>query len=154
MGLLGSGSFGVVTKGKFNGTPVAIKSLSLLDSHRYILKEIYINNQLRHENIISLMAVSEEPGKILLVMQFFDSFTLRRVLFDQQIANKFPLNFVKDCKISHQICTAIRFMHELEPSIIHKDIKPENILVNENLHVKLCDFGLSSDDSIGDLGKN
>ena len=51
-------------------------------------------------------------------------------------------------KILLQLCKAITFLYEVSPPILHKDIKPENILVNEHAVTKLCDLVLSKRDNL------
>lgn len=79
-------------------------------------------------------------------MEYFDSQTLRKVLYDPSIKRL----YLDDDKkiIAKQICTAITFLHDSNPVILHKDIKSENILVNIHGQTKLCDFGLAKSEDV------
>ncbi|OXU18451.1 hypothetical protein TSAR_006702 [Trichomalopsis sarcophagae] len=136
--VLGSGSFGMVKKGSYKGTDVAVKTIRFTHNNKYILRELKIMDKLRHPNIISLMAVFVDYGEIGLVMEYFESNTLRSI-----INRKLNLGEIQKQQICLQISKAIAFLHSMIPPIFHKDIKPENILVNEYLVTKVCDMGLS-----------
>ena len=64
---------------------------------------------------------------------------------EKKMPNKFPENEL--INIIKQTCEGLKFLHEMSPPIAHRDIKIENILINENVY-KLCDFGSSSTEII------
>ena len=142
---LGKGGFGTVVKGMWLQTDVAVKRISLTSNNRYILREITVLDKVRHPNIISIMAVSidSKESECLIIMEYFESSNLRKVLFDPMIKEDYALDEEKKIYIAVQLSTAVSFLHGRVPSIAHKDIKPENILVHKSLLAKICDMGLS-----------
>lgn len=70
---LGRGSFGVVSKGFYLKTPVAIKSLDSNGEDKAIIREISILAQANHENIISIMAASRSETEFHIIMPFYES---------------------------------------------------------------------------------
>lgn len=119
-------------KGKYLGTDVAVK----------ILKEIQLLEKLRHPNIICIMAVSSTITQYHIVMEYFVSYSLHNVIFGPKVHEKVPLSDSKKNYITFQLCCAIAYLHLQKSSIIYRDIKPGNVLVNAQYITKLCDFGL------------
>ena len=100
-------------------------------------------DKVRHPNIISIMAVAIDTTHCYIVVEYFVSNTLRRLLFNDMIKSKQKITESNKNFIAVQICKAITFLHTRSPPVIHKDLKPENILVNEYFAIKICDLGLS-----------
>ncbi|XP_034945570.1 serine/threonine-protein kinase Nek7-like [Chelonus insularis] len=96
-----------------------------------------------HPNIISLMAVSSIDTHVYIVMEYFDSCSLKDSIKNRNSKIKDPEKKNRNYYICLQISKAIAYLHELIPKIIHKDIKPEKILINKHLIIKICDLGLS-----------
>ena len=140
--VIGEGGQGVVFKGKFLGTDVAVKFLQKGKRENTIFKEIKLLEKLRHPNIITIMAVSSTRSQIYIVMEFFASYSLQEVIFNPVIKNKLLLNDLKKNKIAYELCCAIAYLHLQKIPVIHRDIKPVNILVNSQCVTKLCDLGL------------
>ncbi|NXJ85076.1 CDKL2 protein, partial [Trogon melanurus] len=142
LGLVGEGSYGVVTKcrHKENGQIVAVKKF--LDSdddetvRKIALREIKMLKQLRHENLVNLLEVCKRKKRWFLVFEFVD----HTLLHDLEA---FPngLDYGRVRKYLFQILSGVAFCHS--HNIIHRDIKPENILVSQSGVVKLCDFGFA-----------
>ncbi|XP_071575405.1 serine/threonine-protein kinase nekl-3-like isoform X2 [Temnothorax nylanderi] len=146
--LLGKGAFGTVKRATWLETDVAVKTMELSTSNKYIICEMNIMDKVRHPNIISIMAVSFSQSQCHIVMEYFDSESLRSVLFNGNSKLKLKLNEKNKSLISYQICKAITFLHESRPAILHKDIKPDNILVDRHYTTKVCDLGLSKCDAM------
>ncbi|XP_016845111.1 dual specificity protein kinase shkA-like [Nasonia vitripennis] len=142
--LLGQGSFGTVTQGKWKYTDVAVKTLRLGINSMKLCREIAVMDKIRHPNVIFIMVVAYDISHCyIIVMEFFDSISLREFIFNPRIKNDFLITEDSKHEISKQICTAITYMHETVPKVIHQDLKPENILINDTLSVKICDMGHS-----------
>ena len=137
---LGRGGFGCVYKGQYNGSDVAVKSISLVQKHKYILREIWMVDKARHPNIVTFMAVCITQYHAHLVFELFEGHSLRKVLFNEEVKKDFKLNVVCKYGIIFQICKAMEFLQKI--GIVHEDLKPENILVSKTLCTKICDFGL------------
>ena len=122
---------------------VAVKSIQLTSNNKYILREITVLDKIRHPNIISIMAVSLNPTECFIIMKYVESNNLRKVLFDKSIKETYALDNKRRICIAIQICRAVSFLHGRVPPVAHKDIKPENILVDKSCLTKICDMGLS-----------
>ncbi|XP_051170485.1 putative mitogen-activated protein kinase kinase kinase 7-like [Leptopilina boulardi] len=145
---LGRGGQGIVIKGFYLKTEVAIKSITKSFSDRQILKEISLLDKIRHQNIISIMAVSSTPTQFHIVMEFFDSISLYSLLFDESKKTSAAKYMSSKNNIALQLCTAVSYLHLQTPPIVHRDIKPANLLINEIGFLKLCDLGLGKCSSL------
>ncbi|CAL8126736.1 unnamed protein product [Orchesella dallaii] len=142
LGVVGEGSYGVVLKCKCrdNGKTVAIKKF--IDSEddqnvrKIALREIRVLRKLRHENLVNLIEVFRRRKHIYLVFEFID-----HTLLDQLEQKSHGLDEDTCRKYIYQILRGLNFCHE--NNIIHRDVKPENVLVSKNGIVKLCDFGFA-----------
>ena len=91
---------------------------------------------LSHPNIVNVYDVVEEDGHYFIVMEFVDGITLK-----EYIEENGRLNMDKALDISLQIASGLEEAHEHH--IIHRDIKPQNIIVSRNGNVKVTDFGIA-----------
>ena len=89
------------------------------------------------------MAVASDITHCFIVMEYFESETLRCVLFHKDTKSLYNLTEANRNNIALQICQAKAFLHSSSPSIVHKDLKPENVLYNLYSQTKICDLGLS-----------
>ncbi|XP_074097879.1 uncharacterized protein LOC141526702 [Cotesia typhae] len=143
--ILGRGAFGCVILCKWNrnGSSVAVKKIPVPEDKKYLIRELKVLDTVRHPNIISLMAACCADKYWYIVMEYFRSQSLRQFINNRPENVEFSQKRKENYEICLQIRQAVSYLHELTCSIIHKDIKPENILVNEHLMVKLCDLVLS-----------
>ncbi|KAJ0877546.1 putative protein kinase RLK-Pelle-SD-2b family [Helianthus annuus] len=123
---------------------VAIKRINnRQDSEQGFLTEIELLTSCKHPNIISLLGFCMEAREIILVYEYATKGSLSNYLGSQRNVN---LNWAKRIQICLDIAHGINYLHtdtEAKPRIIHRDIKSENILLDENLNAKVADFGLS-----------
>jgi serine/threonine protein kinase len=132
----------VIHRGRLNGTPVAIKKIfdpRLTDELLMeIQNEIVMQSILRHPNVAMLMGVIPKIPDIVIVFEH-----VQGSLFDllHMKKNKVDLTPRQRVKVARDTAVAFNYMHNL--GIVHRDIKSHNVLVDENLHVKICDFGLA-----------
>nr|XP_043610740.1 serine/threonine-protein kinase TIO-like isoform X2 [Erigeron canadensis] len=140
-GLVGEGSFGKVYKGrrKFTGQTVAMKfilkhgkSEKDIESLR---QEIQILKRLKHENVIQMLDFSESPQELCVVTEFAHG-ELFEVIEDDKCLSEEEVQ-----KIAKQLVRALHYLHTNR--IIHRDMKPQNILICAGGVVKLCDFGFA-----------
>eukprot|EP00811_Abedinium_folium_P035633 NODE_840_length_2738_cov_16.350057.p1 GENE.NODE_840_length_2738_cov_16.350057~~NODE_840_length_2738_cov_16.350057.p1 ORF type:complete len:817 (-),score=164.59 NODE_840_length_2738_cov_16.350057:210-2660(-) len=149
--ILGAGSFGIVVRGVFHGALVAVKALQCApDKSLYLEKlgsmanELRILRRLRHPRITLLYGavIDASGGEIALVSEYVNGSILTRFLM-ASCADEVRHSLILD------ICSALQYLHELRPPIIHGDLKSGNIMVQCNSeevtapHAKLLDFGLS-----------
>ncbi len=137
---LGSGGFGAVylAKDTWLNIPVAIKvphkqSVELFK----LLKEPRLQAALNHPNIVRMLAAEKEDKVFFMVMEYIRGGTLEKVLEKEKL-----LNFEKACNYILQICDAVQHAHENR--IIHRDLRPSNIMLSEEDKVKITDFGTSA----------
>jgi eukaryotic-like serine/threonine-protein kinase len=99
-------------------------------------REAQAATSLNHENIVSIYDVGEDEGIYYIVMEYVRGTTLKQYI--QQYA---PLSVPKALNIMAQLTSAISHAHQNR--IVHRDIKPQNILINENGIIKVTDFGIA-----------
>ena len=92
--------------------------------------------KLSHPNIVSVYDVGEEDGIYYIIMEFIDGCTLKDIIREK---GRLPVNEAVD--IAGQICRGIGHAHE--NGIVHRDIKPHNILITKGGLVKVTDFGIA-----------
>ncbi|XP_061908794.1 NUAK family SNF1-like kinase 1 [Entelurus aequoreus] len=151
METLGKGAYGKVKKAveRVSLKTVAIKSIRkdhITDDldRIHIQREIEITSSLKHPNIIRFHEVFESRDKIVIVMEYASN----GELYDY-ILEKRKLTETEARSIFRQITSAVHYCHK--NGVVHRDLKLENILLNEDLTVKLADFGLSSQYHKGSL---
>ncbi|NSW90820.1 MAG: Stk1 family PASTA domain-containing Ser/Thr kinase [Firmicutes bacterium] len=91
---------------------------------------------LSHPNIVSIYDVGSENNVYYIVMEYIDGITLK-----EYIARNGPVEWKEAVKIAIQICSAIEHAHSKQ--IIHRDIKPQNILMTKDGIAKVTDFGIA-----------
>lgn len=140
---LGSGGMGDVFKGRDPKTNqmVAIKILSDELSKNDTAKkrferEVKESIRLKHPNLIAAYANGEFRGRLYYVMEFVDGSTVKK-----EIMSKGPLEESRTIEILFQIGKALEYA--AQQNIIHRDIKPDNIMVTHDGRAKLCDMGLA-----------
>merc|ERR1719283_609925 len=125
-----------------NNKVVAIKKIKLLDQDEggipaTTLREISLLKRLRHPNIVELDGVMYDQGDLFLVFEFM-SCDLRGFLDDLPPKKYLDTKLLK--KFSYLLTEGIRFCHARR--ILHRDLKPQNILISDDHQVKIADFGL------------
>ncbi|XP_051225502.1 LEAF RUST 10 DISEASE-RESISTANCEUS RECEPTOR-LIKE PROTEIN KINASE-like 1.2 isoform X2 [Lolium perenne] len=143
---LGDGGFGTVYKGYLeDGRVVAVKKL-YNNSYRRVeqfVNEAAILARLRHPNLVMFYGcTSKESRDLLLVYEFVQNGTVADHLHGhraQERALPWPLRL----NIAIESAAALTYLHAIEPPIIHRDVKTNNILLDGDFHVKVADFGLS-----------
>ena len=93
--IIGEGAQGIVSKGKYLGSDVAIKSLQRGKYNKNIKKEIKILEKLRHPNIISIMSVCLSVTQFHIVMEYFVSYSLWDAIFNPIVKTKLHLDIKK-----------------------------------------------------------
>jgi serine/threonine-protein kinase len=141
---LGSGSMGAVYLARHlpQHTTVAIKVLldSLASDVSFItrfIREARIISTLDHPNIVRVYDAGRQGEHIYFVMEYFPGSTAGQMLRERK---RLPLETVVEIAI--QTADALAYAHR-EGRLVHRDIKPDNLLVNERLRVKVLDFGLA-----------
>lgn len=141
---IGEGTYGIVYKAKNKGTGqlVALKKIRPESENEGIpattIREILLLKNLKHPTIINLIEIIHNDDKMYLVFEYME--TDLKKLIDQFVVKNKSFEWAVVRKMAYQLCTAVSFCHSR--NIFHRDLKPQNILVDENFNVKLADFGL------------
>ncbi|TKR62239.1 hypothetical protein L596_026227 [Steinernema carpocapsae] len=141
---IGEGTYGVVYKGRNRQTNqlVAMKKIRLESEEEGVpstaIREISMLRELQHPNIVDLQEVIMQENRLYLIFEFL-SMDLKRYL-DQLPAGQ-PMEPGVLKSYMYQINQAMCFCHQRR--ILHRDLKPQNLLVNKNGLIKLADFGLA-----------
>ncbi|XP_024121620.1 serine/threonine-protein kinase 36 isoform X3 [Oryzias melastigma] len=139
--LAGEGSFGRVHKGrkKGSGQVVALKFMPKVGRTdkelRSLKREIEIMRNLKHPNIVQLFDSFETDTEVVVVTEYAEG-QLFQVLEDD---GNLPESLVRE--IACQLVSALYYLHSHR--ILHRDMKPQNILLGKSGVVKLCDFGFA-----------
>ncbi|XP_022738918.1 G-type lectin S-receptor-like serine/threonine-protein kinase At5g24080 isoform X2 [Durio zibethinus] len=145
--LLGTGGFGSVYKGSLsNGTLVAVKKLDRVLPHgeKEFITEVNTIGSMHHMNLVRLCGYCSEGSHRLLVYEFMKNGSLDRWIFPSYQCRDTLLDWPTRFNIAVATAQGIAYFHEqCRNRIIHCDIKPENILLDENFCPKLSDFGLA-----------
>ncbi|KZV23012.1 inactive leucine-rich repeat receptor-like protein kinase-like [Dorcoceras hygrometricum] len=145
---IGEGVFGTVYKASLGreGTVVAIKKLVTANTLQYqeeFDREVRILGKARHPHLISLRGYYWTPHLQLLVSDYAAEGSLQGKLHEQT-SSFVPLVWPQRFKIVLGTAKGLAYLHHsFRPSIIHYNIKPCNILLDENLNPKISDFGLA-----------
>ncbi|KAL4448958.1 hypothetical protein ABPG77_007675 [Micractinium sp. CCAP 211/92] len=141
---IGIGSFGEVFRGIWRQTDVAVKRLldqevssQMLEEFR---QEISIMKRLRHPHIVQFLGAVTQPPHLCIVTQFVPRGSLFRLLHRTPAFNP---DERRRLQMALDIARGMNFLHTCRPPIIHRDLKSPNLLVDKDLTVKVCDFGLS-----------
>jgi serine/threonine protein kinase len=105
------------------------------------LREAQAIAKLSHPHILPLIEFGEERDILYLVMPYFSGGTLRSLMDRVQG----PLSLKDAVEIMEQLCDAVQYAHE--QGIVHRDIKPQNVLIQRGKHLLLADFGIARDTS-------
>uniref|UniRef100_A0A2N9J8G3 non-specific serine/threonine protein kinase n=1 Tax=Fagus sylvatica TaxID=28930 RepID=A0A2N9J8G3_FAGSY len=142
---LGKGAFGVVYKGAIqmssSSVPVAVKKLRnfFQDSEREFKTELNVIGQTHHKDLVRLLGFCDEGLQRLLVYEFMSNGTLASFLFGD-----LKPSWNQRIQIAFGIARGLLYLHEeCSTQIIHCDIKPQNILLDDYYNARIADFGLA-----------
>eukprot|EP00164_Ancoracysta_twista_P009921 GFYU01014808.1.p1 GENE.GFYU01014808.1~~GFYU01014808.1.p1 ORF type:complete len:643 (+),score=128.23 GFYU01014808.1:145-2073(+) len=142
---IGVGGYGEVHQGEWKGSPVAVKTLFVfgvkddVEALQEFLREVHILNKLRHPNILDMYGVCIDAGHQAIVTEFMNNGSVYDVMHKQ----KQKLTLAEKLSILQQTCRGMEYLHAAKPPIIHRDLKSQNLLLDEHFTIKVCDFGLS-----------
>ncbi|XP_024030023.1 cold-responsive protein kinase 1 isoform X2 [Morus notabilis] len=143
---IGGGGYGVVHRGVLrDGTQVAVKSLSAGSKQGTdeFLTEINMISNTRHPNLVKLIGCCVEGDHRILVYEYLENNSLANSLLGSKSKYIF-LDWPKRSVICVETAIGLAFLHEeVEPNIVHRDIKASNILLDGNFLPKIGDFGLA-----------
>lgn len=143
--LLGSGGFGSVYKGVLSDPPradVAVKkvSASLETGEKQYLSEICTIGRMRHKNLVQLQGWCHDHGQLLLVYEYMANGSLDRYIGKGSCF----LDWTTRYKILVGLASALLYLHEeCENPVVHRDVKPNNVMLDSDFNAHLGDFGLA-----------
>ena len=145
LGLLGSGAYGVVHKMRHNqtGTDMAVKRITATHDDvetRRLFMDLDILRKSNCPFIVQFYGAMFQEGDVMICMEVMD-ISLDKFYISVKEQNKWiPENILG--KIAFSVISALDYLHK-HLSVIHRDVKPSNMLIDRNGSVKMCDFGIS-----------
>ncbi|KAA8525001.1 hypothetical protein F0562_011361 [Nyssa sinensis] len=141
---LGEGGFGSVFEGTLsNGTKIAVKHLDGVGLvKKSFLAEVETIGSIHHVSLVRLIGFCAEKSQRLLVYEYMSNSSLNKWIFPRnRVAS---LKWQSRRKIIFDVAKGLAYLHEeCRQKILHLDIKPQNILLDENFNAKVSDFGMS-----------
>ncbi|KAM7273670.1 hypothetical protein ACFE04_028334 [Oxalis oulophora] len=140
---IGLGSYGEVYHADWNSTEVAVKKFLDQDFSGAALaefkREVRIMRRLGHPNVVLFMGAVTRPPNLSIITEFLPRGSLYRILHRPhcQIDEK------RRIKMALDVARGMNCLHTSMPTIVHRDLKSPNLLVDDNWNVKVSDFGLS-----------
>lgn len=143
--ILGSGGFGSVYKGVLpnSKTLIAVKRISNESKQgmRTFVSEISTIGRLRHRNLVQLLGWCRKGSYLLLVYEFMANGSLDKYIYDNP---KVTLNWERRFEIIKDVARGLLYLHEeWQQTVLHRDIKAANVLLDSELNGRLGDFGLA-----------
>ncbi|XP_076919420.1 G-type lectin S-receptor-like serine/threonine-protein kinase LECRK3 [Bidens hawaiensis] len=138
---LGRGAFGTVYKGVIGTKVVAVKKLETVvqDGQKEFKTEVNTIARTHHKNLVRLLGYCDDGDKRLLIYEYMSNGTLAFYLFE----DKRP-SWKHRSSIAVGVAKGLTYLHEdCSNQIIHCDIKPQNILLDDYYNAKIADFGLA-----------
>ncbi|XP_059472248.1 mitogen-activated protein kinase kinase kinase 7-like isoform X2 [Neocloeon triangulifer] len=141
--VVGRGSFGVVWRAEWRQRPVAVKIIESDSEKRAFAVEKKQLSRVRHDNIIRLYGAST-VRPVCLVMEFAEGGSLYNLLHSRphrQYSAGHAISWALQC------ARGVAYLHSLQPKVIHRDLKPPNLLLVDRggTRLKICDFGTARD---------
>jgi len=141
--LIGQGHFGSVYRGRLYGKDVAIKKFHQQDVEKNelqdLINEIKILSKLHHPNVLLLIGVCVDVGHLAIVTEIMSG-NLFNILHSTTNA---PPPLRKRLRYASDCCLGMAYLHRPNCTILHRDLKALNLLVDKNGTVKVADFGIS-----------
>lgn len=138
---LGRGSCGIVYKGEIKTDFIAVKKLDKVfeDNEKEFRTEVNVIGKTHHKNLVRLLGYCDEHKNRILIYEYMRNGTLANLLFGER-----KPSWNLRAQIAYGIARGLVYLHEeCDTQIIHCDIKPQNVLLDEHFNAKISDFGLA-----------
>ncbi|KAL5824495.1 hypothetical protein ACOSQ3_020558 [Xanthoceras sorbifolium] len=142
--IIGRGGFGTVYHGNLDGSQVAVKMLSpsSIQGNKEFQAEVELLMRVHHKNLTSLVGYCDDGTNIGLIYEFMVNGNLESYILENSSAD--VLSWEGRLQIATEAAQGLEYLHSgCKPPIVHRDVKPSNILLTENFQAKISDFGLS-----------
>ncbi|KAF5746969.1 EDR1 isoform 1 [Tripterygium wilfordii] len=141
---IGLGSYGEVYHADWNDTEVAVKKFLDQDFSGAALaefkREVRIMRRLRHPNVVLFMGAVTRPPNLSIITEFLPRGSLFKILHRRP---HYQIDEKRRIKMALDVARGMNCLHTSTPTIVHRDLKSPNLLVDKNWNIKVCDFGLS-----------
>uniref|UniRef100_A0A6B2LDN5 non-specific serine/threonine protein kinase n=1 Tax=Arcella intermedia TaxID=1963864 RepID=A0A6B2LDN5_9EUKA len=142
---IGKGAFGVVYRADFLGIDVAVKQLSSGGPNADPMEKVFAHREIavlktcRHPNVVAFIGIveGEKDEGLQIVLEYLSKGDLGHFLLD----NPEPISWVRKVKIALDVACGMAYLHSRE--IIFRDLKSENLLLDDTGKTKICDFGFA-----------
>ncbi|XP_013180092.1 PREDICTED: mitogen-activated protein kinase kinase kinase 7-like [Papilio xuthus] len=144
LSVVGKGAFGVVWKGLWRNTYVAVKHINSEAEKREFAIEVRQLSRVSHPNIVRLYGACTKGAHVCLVMEYAEGGSLYNVLHNRP---KPKYTAAHAMSWALQCAEGVAYLHAMKPKpLIHRDLKPPNLLlVGGGQRLKICDFGTAAD---------
>ncbi|KAL3679668.1 hypothetical protein R1sor_022624 [Riccia sorocarpa] len=137
---IGEGGYGSVYFANLRGQKLAVKKMNL-QATREFLAELQVLTRVHHTNLVQLVGYCT-VGSLFLVYEYVENGTLDRHLHRR--TDLPPLSWSSRVQIALDSARGLEYIHEhTKPTYIHRDVKSSNILIDNQFHAKVADFGLT-----------
>ena len=140
---LGRGSFGSVYQGMFpDGEMIAVKVIDLQSEAKSMSfdAECNVMRNLRHRNLVKIISSCSNRDFKALVMEFMSNGSVDDWLY----SDNYCLDFLQRLNIMIDVASALEYLHHGSSiPVVHCDLKPSNVLLDENMVARVCDFGIA-----------
>ena len=144
--VLGKGGFSVVYRVKDMQTGIEYAMKNYFSSNpgnqknllEGLERELNVLKNTSHPNLPKIYDLIKENDNFFLIMEIVKGENLKSI-----VDRKGPLKKKEIKHVMKQVCSALYYLHSLEPPIVYRDLKPSNIVMDENGNVKLVDFGIA-----------
>ena len=146
---IGSGGFGSVYLGTFKGREVAVKKLPPFvelnsgnserqSAYEALIREISLASRFASERLVRVYgACTDDRNKCCLIMELMKGGNLYQRIHDKK---RRRMTYIEILQVAHDIAEGLAYLH---PIVIHRDLKPQNILLDQEGRAKIADFGIS-----------
>ncbi|XP_077218908.1 putative serine/threonine-protein kinase At1g01540 isoform X2 [Tasmannia lanceolata] len=139
---IGGGTFGLVYKGLLrDGTVVAIKRRRGPPRQEFV-EEVHYLSEIQHRHLVTLLGYCQEDGLQMLVFEYLPNGSICSHLYDTGQDIETNLEFKQRLSIAIGAAKGLCHLHGLTPTLVHKDFKTNNVLVDENFIAKVADGGI------------
>ncbi|KFK24658.1 hypothetical protein AALP_AA8G008200 [Arabis alpina] len=147
--IIGTGGFGTVFKGNISSSSsdqIAVKKITpnSMQGVREFVAEIESLGRLRHKNLVNLQGWCKHKNSLLLIYDYIPNGSLDSLLYNRPRQSGAVLSWNTRFQIAKGIASGLLYLHEeWEQVVVHRDVKPSNVLIEDDMNPRLGDFGLA-----------